>query len=220
MAERDWYSWHDAYDRPGSPLIQRLAAVQKQIGYALDTAPSGPLRAVSLCAGQGRDLIGVLARHPRGQDVTARLVELDPRNAQFARDQAARAGLGQVEVVTGDASLTDQYTDLVPADVVVMCGVFGNMTDADVRRTVGYCGQLTAERGVVVWTRARWAPDLVPEICDWFTGRGFKLLWLSSANAGFGVGAHRFMGTPEPLAAGARMFSFTGHREQTGPVRG
>jgi hypothetical protein len=32
---------------------------------------------ISLCAGQGRDLLGVLADHPRREDVRARLVELD-----------------------------------------------------------------------------------------------------------------------------------------------
>ena len=75
---RDWHAWHDAYDDPGSSLAQRLAVVQARIAAALDVAPPGPLRAVSMCAGQGRDLIPVLASHPRGRDVTARLVELDP----------------------------------------------------------------------------------------------------------------------------------------------
>ena len=65
-AGRDWVAWHDAYDDPGAPLAQRLVAVQAQIAAALDGAPPGPLRAVSICAGQGRDLIGVLREHPRG----------------------------------------------------------------------------------------------------------------------------------------------------------
>ena len=85
---------------------------------ALDAAPPGPLHAISLCAGQGRDLIGVLARHPRRDDVTARLVELDPRNAAAARDAAEVADLPRVEVVTGDAALTDQYAGMVPAYLV------------------------------------------------------------------------------------------------------
>ena len=48
-----------------SPLVRRLGMIQAQIHAMLDEAPPGPLRAVSLCAGQGRDLIGVLASHPR-----------------------------------------------------------------------------------------------------------------------------------------------------------
>jgi len=219
VTERDWYTWHHDYDEPGTVLARRLAAVQDQIRAALDAAPPGPLHAVSLCAGQGRDLIGALASHPRRDDVSARLVELDPRNAAAARDAAEAAGLPRVEVVTGDAALTDHYAGMVPAYLVLACGVFGNITDDDVRRTVGYCTQLCAHGGTVVWTRGRWEPDLVPQVCDWFAGRGFELGWVSDPGEGWGAGAHRFTGTPVPLERGARMFTFAGHHPRTGPDR-
>ena len=45
--------WHQLYDVPGSMLARRLATVQDRISDALDTAPPGPLRAISMCAGQG-----------------------------------------------------------------------------------------------------------------------------------------------------------------------
>ncbi|MGH3780504.1 MAG: hypothetical protein ACRDRO_07715 [Pseudonocardiaceae bacterium] len=80
----DWCAWHDDYDQPDSVLGRRLRVVQQQIWQALDDCPPGPLRVVSLCAGQGHDLLGVLARHSRREDVTARLVELDPRNVALA----------------------------------------------------------------------------------------------------------------------------------------
>ena len=219
MTERDWYTWHHDYDEPGTALARRLAAVQDQIGTALDAAPPGPLHAISLCAGQGRDLIGALAGHPRRDDVSARLVELDPRNADAARAAAEAAGLPRVEVVTGDAALTDQYAGMVPAYLVLVCGVFGNMTDDDVRRTIGYCTQLCAHGGTVVWTRGRWEPDLVPQICDWFAGCDFELLWVSDPAQGWGAGAHRFAAAPASLERGARMFSFSGHHPRTGPDR-
>ena len=209
VTDMDWHAWHHDYDEPGTPLARRLAAVQTQIRAALDAAPPGPLHAISLCAGQGRDLIGVLARHPRRDDVTARLVELDPRNAAAARDAAEAAGLPQVEVVTADAALTDQYAGMAPAYLVLVCGVFGNMADDDVRRTVGYCTQLCAHGGTVIWTRGRWAPDLVPRICDWFAGDGFEPVWVSDPAEGWGAGAHRFTAKPAPLERGARMFRFT-----------
>jgi hypothetical protein len=208
MAGRDWRAWHDAYDDPGSTLARRLAAVQARIAGALDAAPPGPLRAISVCAGQGRDLIPVLASHPRGRDVTARLVERDPVLAATARRAAADAGLPGVEVVTGDASLTDAYAGLVPADLVLVCGVFGNITDSDIKRTVGCCAQLCATGGTTVWTRARRPPDLVPRICGWFGEDGFELSWLSDPGAGFGVGVHRFTARPRPLVPGLRMFGF------------
>lgn len=206
----DWHGWHDEYDRPGSSLARRLQTVQAQIKVVLDSAPPGPLQVISLCAGQGRDLLGVLAGHPRRDDVRARLVELDGRIAAAAKARAGAAGLDRVEIVTGDASLTDQYRDMAPADLVLACGVFGNITDEDIERTVGTCCQLCKTGGTVIWTRGRTVPDRVPLICGWFEERGFDRQWLSEPGAGFGVGAHRFRGEPQPLAGGQHMFTFAG----------
>jgi hypothetical protein len=183
MTRRDWYDWHAAYDDPDSGLSRRLSWVRDRIRAALDEAPPGRVRLISLCAGQGRDVLGALARHPRRADVTARLVELDPRNTDVARRLAADAGLpagtgpGTVEIVTGDASLTAQYADLTPADVVLACGLFGNVTDADVERVTGYCTQLDR-------------------------------VWLSGPEYQQCCGAHRFTGTPAPLERDATMFAF------------
>jgi hypothetical protein len=208
----DWRQWHDEYDDPDSHLSRRLRCVQERIRLALDTAPPGPVRAVSLCAGQGRDLLGVLAEHPRAGDVRARLVEWDAGNAEVARQAAA--GFPGVEVVTGDAALTDQYRDAVPADLVLLCGIFGNVTDADIRRTVGYAPQLCAPGATVLWTRHRTPPDLLPTICEWFEEHGFARTFVSEPpEAGFGVAEHRFTGAPQPLAAGERMFTFLGEEE-------
>jgi len=219
MAQRDWYDWHAFYDDPQSGLSRRLSWVQDQVRAALDRAPAGPLRALSICAGQGLDLIGVLAEHPRGADVTARLVELDPRNTEVASALAAAAGLPNVEIVTGDASLTSAYADLAPAGLVLACGLLGNMTDADVQATIGYCAQLCAENGTVIWTRARWAPDLVPQICNWFEERGFERAWLSPPNYTQCAGAHRRIAPPDPLDPAAVMFTFANHNPATGPAR-
>ncbi|MBQ1042383.1 MULTISPECIES: methyltransferase domain-containing protein [unclassified Micromonospora] len=208
---KDWYAWHRDYDQPESALARRLDEVQQRVAEALDAAPPGPLRALSLCAGQGRDLIPVLAAHPRGGDVTALLVELDPRNADLARRAAADAGLTGVGVVTGDAALTDSYADLVPADLVLVCGIFGNITDDDIRATVRHCASLCATGGTVLWTRHRREPDLVPVICEWFAAEGFTPVAVGSPADGVGVGAHRFTGTSRPLARGERMFEFVGY---------
>jgi hypothetical protein len=82
MAERDWYDWHAPYGDPSSGLSLRLSWVQERIWAALDEAPPGPIRLISMCAGQGHDVLGALPGHPRRGDVTARLVELDPRNTE------------------------------------------------------------------------------------------------------------------------------------------
>jgi hypothetical protein len=219
MSERDWYAWHAGYGNPRGSLSQRLSWVQDQVRAALDRAPVGPLRAISLCAGQGRDLIGALGGHPRARDVTARLVELDPRNAVAATRLAADAGLANVQIVTADASLTSQYADLAPADLVLVCGVFGNLTDAYIEATIGYCAQLCAQGGTVIWTRGRWEPDLVPQVCAWFEERDFERAWLSRPDYGQCVGAHRRTAPPVPLDPGAVMFVFNDHNIETGPPR-
>jgi hypothetical protein len=180
------------------------------IKQALDEAPAGPLRVVSLCAGQGRDLLEVLAEHPRRDDVRARLVELDPRNAAVATATVNRHRLAGVEVVTGDAALTDHYEDLVPADIVVACGIFGNITDEDIERAIGFFPQLTKTGGTVLWTRGRTVPDRVPLILNWFDERGFDLVWVSPPDVSYGVGAHRFTGSPQPFVPGAQIFTFVG----------
>jgi hypothetical protein len=213
----DWRAWHDEYDNPRSPLGRRLRVVQAQIRVALDHSPSGPLRVISLCAGQGHDVLGVLADHPRRDDVRARLVELDARNTVLAEERCRAAGLRQVDVVTADAARTDHYRGMTPADLVLACGVFGNVSDEDVERTIDSCTRLCRTGGTVIWTRHRRPPDLVPLICDWFTGRGFDLHWLSDRDAGFGVGVHRFAGEPQPLVSGMRMFTFV---ESDRPRRG
>ncbi len=218
----DWVGWHGDYDRPDSSLARRLQTVQAQIRDVLHAAAPGPLRVVSLCAGQGHDLLGVLAGHPRRDDVQARLVELDPRNAAAAGEKVRAAGLHGVEVVAADAALTDRYQGMVPADLVLLCGIFGNVLDADIERTIGFCPQLCASGATVIWTRARGVPDRVPMICDRFERLGFQRRWLSAPDAGFGVGVHRFAGQPQPLATGERMFTFTGYdklRQRDSPPR-
>lgn len=97
--QTDWQRWHEPYEDPDSAMSAGLRAVQEQVAAALDRAAPGPVRLLSLCAGQGRDVLPVLADSPRGGDVTGRLVELDPGNAAAAR-AAAPAG---VEVVQRDA---------------------------------------------------------------------------------------------------------------------
>jgi SAM-dependent methyltransferase len=207
----DWSAWHDQYDAADSWMARRLRTVQALVRAALSDAPAGGLKVISLCAGEGRDLLDVLAEHPRRDDVRARLVELDPRNTAVALERVGRAGLHQVEVVTDDASLIDHYEGMTPADLVLICGVFGNITDADIEHTIAACNQLCKTGGAVIWTRHRGEPDRVPLICEWFEAQGFELRWLSAPDASFGVGVHRFVGAPQPLRRSTRLFEFVGY---------
>jgi hypothetical protein len=207
---RPWTGTPGTTTVPDSPLARRLRVVQERIRLALDACPPGPLQIVSLCSGQGRDLLEVLPAHSRRENVRARLVELDPANTAIAKGAAVAAELDQVEVVTADAALTDHYRGMVPADLVLVCGLFGNITDDDIERTIDTCSHLCKTGGTLIWTRHRREPDTVPMICGRLETRGFQREWLSEPGAGFGVGVHRFEGEPQPLVPGLRMFTFIG----------
>jgi hypothetical protein len=202
---KDWLRWHEAYDDPTSAMARRLATVQERLAVILESAPPGPIRVVSLCAGEGRDLFGALDAHPRRGDVRARLVEMNPVLVARAR---ARVDGATVEVIEGDAASTDAYRGAVPADVVLLCGVFGNVSDDDIARTVRAMPGFVAAGAHVIWTRHRGEPDAVPSINAWFTEQDFELVWLSDKDAGYGVGVHRFTGVPQTLLAGQSLFTF------------
>jgi hypothetical protein len=211
MSHNDWLAWHSPYDDPASPLSRRLAMVQAFLTTALNRVRPGPAQVISMCAGQGRDILGVLARHPRFGDVVARLVESDPRNAALAR-QAASAFAG-VEVLEADAGCTDAYAGAVPADIVLACGVFGNISDEDIQRTVASFPSLCAPGGVVIWTRHRQDPDLTPRVRGWLQSAGFTEEAFASPEGTFmGVGSHRLSGEARPFQTGQYLFRFTSHR--------
>ena len=206
---RDYQAWHDDYDRPGSTLHLRLLVVQDLLAGVLDEAPRGPVRFVSMCAGQGRDVLTVARRHRRGGDLVGRLVELDLANVAAARATIAGAGLDGIEVVEGDAGRSDAYLGAAPADLVLACGIFGNVTDEDIRATVEFLPALCAPGATVIWTRGQREDDLVHTIQDWFTAAGFEARALvTPERVSFGVGAAEFTGTPAPLDPGTTFFTF------------
>jgi hypothetical protein len=206
---RDWVEWHNAYDEPGSSLQRRLVVVQRMIVEALDRMPPGPIRVVSMCAGQGRDLAGALEGHPRKLDVTGRLVELDQRNARIARAALAAVGAEGIEVVEVDAGMSDAYAGAVPADLVLAVGVFGNVVDEDIAFTIEQLPQLCAEGAVVLWTRHRLPNDLTQRIRQWFAAAGFgEIDLVAPPDVGFVVGSQRLLGKPSRLAKRVRFFEF------------
>lgn len=151
---RDYQDWHRRYDDPGSGLSWRLERVRHHIGNALDQRP-GPTRVLSVCSGDGRDLLTVLAERSDAGCVSAVLMELHPDLAQQARDAATAAGLAQVDVRTVDASNAEVYRGAAPADVVLLVGIFGNVADDDVWRLIEFAPQLCRPGATLVWSRGR-----------------------------------------------------------------
>jgi len=206
----DWVAWHAAYDDPASPLSARLERIRSHLSDAIDRAPAGRVSLVSLCAGQGHDVIGILPHHPRRADVCAVLVEADARNADLARAAAARRGLSQVEVRQADASLVASFADALPADVLLLCGIFGNVSDRDIRRTVQAAPALCRAGATVIWTRHRRPPDLTPRIRAWFADSGFEEIAFDEpeTSALTSVGVNRLRSTHTAELPGHRLFTF------------
>ena len=149
---RDYEQWHRHYDDPGSSLSWRLRRVQTHLAQALDRI-AGPCRILSACAGDGRDVIGVLRDRADADRVSAVLVELHPAIASRARDAAADAGLAGVEVRTADAGHSDAYGGAVPAQIVLLVGIFGNISDDDLWRLLTFAPQLCAPGATLLWSR-------------------------------------------------------------------
>jgi hypothetical protein len=232
-----WVQWHASYEDPSSNLSLRLRAVQSMLRAALDeVGPRGGasgdthperIRIVSLCAGQGRDVIDVVATHPRGSEVSALLVELDPALAAFARERAATAGVAdRVRVVEGDASQCRSYIDAdadadahpdagdsaaLPADIVLVCGVFGNISPADITHTVQATRGFCVPGGHVVWTRHRRPPDLTPAIRADFAAAGFsEVAFEAPEGTIMTIGHHRLDAAPAPFDPDQQLFDFVG----------
>jgi hypothetical protein len=228
----DWVAWHEGYDDPVSGLSARLKLVKQHVAAALDQAPAGPIRLVSLCAGQGRDVIETLPGHPRRDDVTAVLVEADAVNVAWARDAASVAGLAgpdpgraelarrgaeatgqpRVEVRQADASQVASFADALPADVLLLCGIFGNVSAEDIARTVAAAPALCAPGATVIWTRHRREPDLTPQIRAWFAAAGFEELAFGSPEpaprTGVGANAMRDSGNAGAVLPEGPLFRF------------
>jgi hypothetical protein len=206
----DWVSWHAAYDDPSSALSARLRCVRSHLSDALDRASAGRVVLVSLCAGQGHDVVGVLPGHPRRDDVRAVLVESDERNVVLARQMAAGQGLSGVEIRQADAGLAGEVADVLPADVLLLCGIFGNVSDGDIRRTVRATPALCRAGATVIWTRHRRPPDLTPRIRAWFAEAGFEEVAFDALQTGAltSVGVHRLGHVPATALPDGRLFTF------------
>lgn len=205
----DWDAWHNGYGDPESLLSERLRVVQRHIEEWLEATFPRPVTVVSACAGDGRDLLHVLERRVDADRVTATILEADTRIAERARRNASCLGLSGIEVRCTDAGITRAYVGAVPADLVLLCGVFGNIPDEDIERTIATLPQFCTPDALVIWTRHRQPPDLTRRVRDWFAECEFhEESFTAPGHAMFSVGAHRFHGEPRPLAMDQHLFSF------------
>lgn len=205
---RDYEQWHRRYDDPTSDLSWRLRRIQGYIRQALDRYP-GPVHILSCCSGDGRDLLEVLAQRPDAERVRAVLVEVHPVIADRARRSAA-AVAAHVEVRTADAGVTDAYLGAVPAEVVLLVGIFGNISDTDLARTIATAPALCRPAAILLWSRARADGNLNDMIRARFAVAGFTELDYATLDRDSwpAVGVVRYDGPSMPLPTGKQLFTF------------
>jgi hypothetical protein len=204
----DWIEWHRAYDDPDSSLSRRLTEVVRMIRAFLDDAPPGEIKMLSLCAGDGRDITSAATRHPRAGDLRGVLVEFDSQLAQSAVGNIASIG-ATLEVRCADASDASQFAHSLPVDLLLLCGIFGNIDEHDIQATIAKVPEMCRPGATVIWTRHRKEPDLTPRIREWFDAAGCQLGEFASPGVGsFAVG-REICAEPRPWAdVRAPMFVF------------
>jgi hypothetical protein len=207
---RVWNDWpQEVYQRQS--YQQRLAKVQEHFAECLDNAPRGPVRVLSLCAGDGRDVIGVLSSHPRRFDVTAWLVESNWNSVAIGVRHAASAGLEKsVNFLCGDATLNVTYKNIAPAEIVLLCGVWGHVAANQRALLVDGIASLCKFEGAVIWTRG-----LVPkmsrllEIQSHFAGLAWNKVRLSTTpDQKWAIATYRYSGPLHQVSNSGRLFRF------------
>jgi hypothetical protein len=187
----DWVGWHADYDDPNSSLTRRLAVVRRRIEQTLSQAQVD--RVLSLCAGDGRDILPVLASLPGDRLPETVLVENDPQLAQAAVAAAHDAGLAStVRVVVGDAGDPEVFRAALPVDLLLLCGIFGNIGEPDIHRTIEATPAMLTPGATVIWTRGGSEPDRRNSIREWFRAAGFAEIGFDGPPERYGVGVGRW----------------------------
>ena len=214
MVSRDWIAWHAEYDQPESSLARRLVCVRSYIRQALAVVENqhpAELQITSICAGDGRDLLPVVAERPVRRPMSITLIELDPLLAERAQE-SARHVAARVQVRQADAGDVTTYADLSRADILLACGVFGNVSREDAHTTIRFLPRLLNPSGIVIWTRGRAddGDDPSADIRRHMQIAGFtELAFTAPQNARFRVGMNQLRpgADPDPDPP-ERVFSF------------
>jgi hypothetical protein len=171
----------------------------------------GPVRIISICAGDGRNVLETLRTHARRGDVSAWLVELDINSVAAGQRQAAALGLSrQVNCVHADATDFATYQMIAPADIVLLSGVWGHVS-LDTRQTlVDSLVTLCRPGGTVIWTRgAAKGPERVHQIRSLFSPRIWsELKFEDTPDKNWVVATYRNVGPARELPARGKVFHF------------
>jgi hypothetical protein len=114
-------------------------------------------------------------------------------------------------VVQGDAGMIAACAGAAPADLLLLCGIFGNVSDDDIARTIEVVPSLLTVGGTVVWIRHTGEPDITPRVRALFTDAGVdETAFLTGRRYGqkWAVGAGTLQARYSALGPDRRMFTF------------
>jgi ubiquinone/menaquinone biosynthesis C-methylase UbiE len=205
-----WSGWPElAYQRPH--MRERLRIVQEQLAECLDQAPRGPLQILSICAGDGRDVIGVLQSHRRQKDVEAYLVELNGQSVTEGIKQMEASGLENVvNFINADATDYSTYKNLAPCDIVLLCGVLGHVPANGLAKLIHALASFCKPGGKIIWTRKiSKGEHLLKQVQSQFDDN----LWSpvrqdSTFNKKWVVCTYRYRGPALEIPRNGRIFTF------------
>lgn len=205
-----WNGWPEkAYLREG--YQQRLTAVQEHLCECLDDAPPGPIRILSMCAGDGRDVIGAVRSHRRRKDVVAWLVELNSQSVELGKGYSVNAGLERsLQFINGDATSYSTYKSIGAADIVLVCGVWGHVPAHEKSMLVKAISTLCKPGGSVIWTRGTSKGIArVREIESLFATNWWDKGRITyTPDATWAVATYRYCGPSQELPADGQIFHF------------
>ena len=90
-----------------------------------------------------------------------------------------------------DAGDVDAFRDILPVDVLMLCGVFGNIDHIRVKDVIDVVPGLVSPGGYVIWTRGGSDPDRRPQIRRWFESAGLEEIAFDGSPEPYGVGLNR-----------------------------
>ena len=101
------------------------------------------------------------------------------------------------------------FADVIPVDVLLLCGVFGNIHHETAESVIGSIPDLVNAGGYVIWTRGGSHPDRRPEIRSFFRAAGLEEISFTGDPEPFGVGLNRVGAAARRAGAlPGRLFSF------------
>ncbi len=208
---RDYVRWHDDYADPNSNNSARLRRVRGLIAAELDARlrPAAP----------AQPLLRRRPRHPRRARGAPRGRRPHHRPHRRAitrprrnRPPARTASIGaDIEVVCADAGDPRNAVGAIPADLVLLVGIMGDISEDDILYLARTSASFCAPGAYLIWSRGGQYTDLNARIDASFAEAGFtEREFFTEPPHKYGLGTARWPHAETPaLPLDRQLFTFT-----------